>query len=181
MSNPATGKILQYLDAFTQEVKTAFPKIKDIDTHAGRLSENDIKQLLLKAPALRLALLGSKRVESRLEGTSAIACQFGCFIITKNGTKLSKDRQATNIGEALMVKFDRFQPKSTDTNKLLGRPAQNLRFDILISSGQKKSGVMLCAVAWESVITCGEGIFEEGGPVLDQLYINGDLVMGNAP
>ena len=169
-------KLLTYLTAAKTDIKAAFPEIKDIDTHAGRLTEQDIKKLMLKAPALRIALLGSSTVEARLEGTSAINCKFGCFIVTKNGRQYSKDEQAMNIAEALIVFLDRFQPKGADA-KMLGRPAKNLRYDVLLSAGQNSSGTMLSAVSWEAVITTGQGVFEESGPVLSQLYVNDEPVL----
>lgn len=170
-------KILSYLKAAKTEIKAAFTDIKDIDTHAGRLTERDIKQLMLRAPALRIALLGSAKVESRLEGTSAIKCKFGCYIVTKNGQQYKKDEQAMNIAEALIAFLDRFQPKGEGA-KYLGQPAGNLRYDVMLSAGQNSTGTMLSAVSWDAVITVGEGVFEETGPVISKLYINDELIVG---
>lgn len=172
------GRMLTYRNQVVADLKALFPAIRDIDAHAGRFDDDDIGRLVMAAPALRVAYLGSPRTEGQLVGTLVPNAKFGCFLITKDTIEAKRDAQAINIGEALMVRFDRYQPKKD--GKTLSQPATNVRHDILYTTAVDKRGVLLSAVSWDVRITIGAGIFDEGGAVLEELYVNGELLIGDA-
>lgn len=169
------GRILTYRAQVVTDLKAAFPLIKDIDTHSGRFDDEDITRLIMTAPALRIAYLGSPRAEERLEGRLRPNAKFGCFVVTRDSVQSKRDAQAINIGEALMVLFDRYAPLKD--GKSLAQPAENVRHDILYTSAVDKKGVLLTAVSWDVRITIGDSIFSESGAVLEKLYVNDDLLL----
>ncbi|MBK1868257.1 hypothetical protein [Taklimakanibacter albus] len=175
----SAGRILTYRTQALADLKALFPLLKDIDTHAGRFDDEEIGRLIMKAPALRLAYLGSPKTDENQDGRLGCLAKFGVFIVTKDGEPMKRDAQALNIAEALLVAFDRYQPKVG--GKTLSEAARNLRHDILYTSDTDKKGVLLTAVSWETKITIGASFIMEGGAVLNELYINGELVLEVAP
>lgn len=170
------SRLLAYRTQVLADLKVLFPAVKDIETHNGRFTDDDVGRLLLNTPAMRLAYLGSPKTGPKTGGSLLrLVAKFGIYIATRDTTTLKRDAAAIGIGEALMVHIDRDQPIAG--GKTLSMMAENVRHDILYSEGIDKKGMLLSAVSWDVGVTVGSGLFEEGtGAVLQSLYADGELL-----
>lgn len=173
------SRILAYRTQVLADIKALFPQIKDIETHNGRFDDEDVGRLLLNAPSMRLAYLGSPKTEQKTGGALLVMAKFGVYIATANTKNLKRDAAAIGMGEVLMAHIDRNQPIAG--GKTLSRAATNIRHDVLYSEAVDKKGLLLSAVSWDAGLTIGEGLQEETGAAFQELYVGGELVWEGAP
>lgn len=124
-------------------VKARLPKLKTVETMAGRFTVDDLKKGGIPAPAVLLSLTHIRTGKSHLSGALKYEMYLTAFVITKDTLGLPRDEAALNISQALLslIQNNRFG------HELLGS-AEKLSIESLINSKVRSFTQSLWAVSW---------------------------------
>jgi phage gp37-like protein len=75
-----------------------------VEPHSGRFDEQELGAFLVRAPAIRVAVLGVRRLDAVDDGSFDASVQIGIYIATKDVTRtLDRDTAALGLVEAVML------------------------------------------------------------------------------
>ena len=159
-------------------VRAAMPELKDVSGHPGRFDLEELRRTSVRAPAVRIAILGAPRIgevsDERIRATLSMAA----FVITKDAPGLPRDEAAVNITEGLirLVSLNQWQADG-QAGFGIGLP-EEIRADNVFAAATDRAGVALWAVSWKQTLVLGESIFTPDGVMPWRLYIREN---GGAP
>ena len=91
--------LYEHREAIVAALRTAMPPRVEVDSHHGRFDLRELERYSVKAPCVRVALLG-------LEDDDATqpqgACSLAAYIITKDGRAMQRDRMNLELGDLLI-------------------------------------------------------------------------------
>ncbi|PIE13825.1 MAG: hypothetical protein CSA70_03670 [Rhodobacterales bacterium] len=122
--------------------------VRDIAISPGRFNADEIARRSFKAPALRIAFLGTPRTQPRADETRRYDCAFAVFVLADGKNRAT---EGLDICQAVaeLVEVERF----TD-GRGVGLP-RNLRMDALYSGDVDDKGVSLHSVSWVQSLRLG--------------------------
>ncbi len=157
-------------DAIVAELITLFPDIKrNIEEHDGRIDATAIKSWIRTVPAIRVAVLGSRRITPVGNGQVDIDWNMNAFVVEKDSAA------AAALATAIIVDAEGnhrglenvFDPK-------------DMRCDNLHAAALEKHGVTIWVVAWTQRIRTGVDALAEDGTIPDTIYASRSPDIGAA-
>lgn len=160
------------------ELLSTLKGIRTVREHAGTFTEDDVKQIMMNAPALHVAILAIRPAEGEPSGNVQCALKLAIYIVTKDEPGLPRDTAAINIATALIMLLDRRQMKVT--GKFLGQPLKNFAWRSLYTSGGQSTGVLLSALDCDCNLTILRDLTEpELMARFESFYLGDELALAS--
>lgn len=152
---PTDSRLVELRTALVDDFKTFLPDMRSVEAHFGPFDIDELKAFSLKAPAVRVSILGGPMtpVSTREQ---EVRLQIAAYIVTSSTAALPADVAALAIGEAIVERLSgrSFTRWST--------PAQDLRLDNHYSGALREKGaIALFSVSWQSQIVIGRNVARE--------------------
>lgn len=164
-----SSRINDYRQAVVDTIKAAMPELKSCEPQFGRFDIEALDREMIKTPAVRMAVL-SATPSHNADGALAAELKCASFIITSGATR---NETAWTMAEAISVLLT---PKQMFGILNMGKP-EKLNIQPIVSGYAKKRGVAIIAVEWvQRLNAIGEGIFDKDGHVIEELYVNDELL-----
>ncbi len=94
--------IATYREMMLAAIRAVMPQLKEVVSHPGRFDLGELKRISMRAPAVRLAILGAPRIEETSDERLRVDLSLAAFVITCDAPGLARDVAALNIIETLM-------------------------------------------------------------------------------
>lgn len=97
----SNGRLLELRDQIVADFKAFLPEIREIETHFGPFDLDELKNFSVKAPAIRVSILGWNPTKN--VATRELDCDVhvAAYIVTKSTATVEADVRALDIAEAL--------------------------------------------------------------------------------
>lgn len=165
------GRINTFRNAVKEKIGQAIPDLRSCENQFGRFNLEELETQMLRAPAVRMAVLSAPFTpEPSAERSADLMC--AAFIVTEGR---DRDEQGWDIAEAIAVLC---HPSQMWGLVRLGVP-RNVMIQPVISAAIKQHGVCIIAVEWRQQLhRLGDGIFTDESlrTVKSELIINGEDV-----
>ena len=162
--------IATYRQMMLAAIRQAMPELKEVAGHPGRFDLGELQRISMRAPAVRLAILGAPRIAETSDERLRIDLSLAAFVITRDAPGLPRDEAALNIVETLMqlVSLNQWQvAEDTGFGLLLPR---EMRAENLYSGEVDRRGVALWGLSWRQGMILGESAYQ-AGPLPAELYV----------
>jgi hypothetical protein len=114
----------------------------EVAGHSGRFTESELSAFMIKAPAVRVAILGVASVTPTSDGGFDADVQVGIYVATKDeASRLDRDAQSLGLVEGIMVSAHQAR-----WGLEFCHPAQPAGAQNLYTETGRKQGVSLWAV-----------------------------------
>ena len=177
--NPRPAESLSHFRAAVlASLREKIPGV-DIDTHGGTFDEGEIKTFATKAPAIRIAVVGTGELRQFGDGEVRVPINFTSVCVArdgvKDGTPVKRDEQALYLANAMQLAVFRnrfgldgvYWPENVSSRNLYSGAGFGM-------------GIALFEVTWTSPVLLGESV-EEALAALTKIIVNGVLFMDPAP
>jgi phage gp37-like protein len=162
--------------AIISSIGAALPALKAVEAHPGRINSDELKRLITRLPAVRVAVLSSPSCDPVDTGQVEINLRLAAFVITGDRNGLSRDEAALAIVEALAIHIPMQRWGMVGVSD-----ATKVKADNLYSGMIDRQGVSLWAVGWEQSIRTGTDVWG-GGSVPSEIYASdNEPDWGDAP
>lgn len=163
-----TGRINAYRTAVVDNIKMILPAAR-VEAQSGRFNLEELERTSIRCPAVRVAVLSGKP-SSVPSGQSEVRMQCAVFVVTDGKDRIDA---AWTMAEAIAVKAHSSQLWGLTR---LGPPA-GVAITPIVSASIKDRGIEIVAVEWSQELRAlGEEIFDADGYVIEELYVNGEVV-----
>lgn len=149
------SRLVELRTALIADFEAYLPDMRSVEAHFGPFDIDELKFFSLKAPAVRVSILGGPMtpVSTREQ---EVRLQLAAYIVTASTAAMQADVAALAIGEAIV---ERLSGKSFTR---WSTPAADLRLDNHYSGAVRdKGGVALFSVSWQSQIIIGRNVARE--------------------
>lgn len=151
---------IELAEAVVDDLKELFPaQARNIEVHNGRIDVAAIKKWVRSTPAIRVAVLGARNIESVGNGQVDVGWAINVYVVDDDALK------ASNFSTAIIVDAEGNQRSLDDVH-----PPEQLRCDNLHASPLEKLGVTIWAVSWAQAIRTGLDELAEQGVVPSNVY-----------
>lgn len=135
------SRLLQLRDRIVERIRTAVPNV-EVEGHLGRFDEAELKKFMVRAPAIRVAVLALEDPRTASDEGVDYTARVGIYAVAKDGAgKFSRDEAAIAMIEAVLLLTDR---------QRWGLPfclsAQRAAAQNLYTPGAQADGVALWAI-----------------------------------
>lgn len=149
----SAGRIIAYRQALVDDLQNFLPDIKTIETHFGPFDLDELKNFMVRAPAIKATILGWQPGKGATTREIDCPVHAACYIVTKSTAAVKADALGLDIAEAIagrlhMRPLTQFSQAATDigcTNHYSG-------------SVRETGGVALFSVDWRTVVRIGENV-----------------------
>lgn len=147
--------------------------VKDCDLTGGRFDLGELRKFAVKAPAIRVACLGIAEVRQADTGEFDARASIGAFIVTKDGTGVSRETQALLIVPEVIK---RSQLGRWGTLKV--HPGRDVSAENLYSGTLQSTGASIWGVAWKQGVRLGDDFAAaaEAGTPVEQVLIRPHVI-----
>ena len=157
-------KFVSLSSSVVEKIATMLPKV-NIESYPGRFDVTELKRISTKLPAVRIAFMGSTKIDMMDTGENEATVRLAAFVITGDRRGLPKDSAALNIVEALLTLIP---------GQSWGVPgttiAKNIKADNLYSGQVDRQGVAIWALTWEQTTRIGADVWG-GGTLPTDIYV----------
>jgi hypothetical protein len=164
-----SGRINTYRNAVVAAIKAKLPELASCESQFGRFNLDELQTTMVRAPAVRFAVLSSKVTYTGSgHGDAAMSC--AAFVVTEG-----KDRDAKgwNIAEAIGAML---QPPCMFGLVKISEPS-NVSIQPVVSLSLKNRGVSIIAVEFSQTLRgIAADLFDDSGNVISQFYVNDELM-----
>lgn len=163
------SRINAYRVAVVARLKATMPALREVSEQFGRFVVEDLDTIVVKAPAIRFAVLKAPvEIEASGHGRADLEC--AAFVVTEGK---DRDAHAWAIAEAIAVTLHAGQ--LFELVKLSG--PSKVQILPIMSAKLKTRNVSVIAVEWrQSLRDLGAGLFDEESHLLKELYVNDELL-----
>ncbi|USH01068.1 DUF1834 family protein [Grimontia kaedaensis] len=154
--------------AIITTIRAKLPALAAVDSHPGRFNLDELRRIVTRLPAVRVALMAVPDTGEVQTGERDITVRLAAFVMTGDKRRLPKDEAALAIVEALL---DMVPTQRWGMTALTG--AEKVSAENLFSGSVDKQGVALWAVTWSQTLRIGEDIWQ-GGVLPSEVYLNDD-------
>ncbi|KAA6405665.1 hypothetical protein [Candidatus Tokpelaia sp.] len=159
MQDFAQTRLNKLREAVKGAIKEALPQLQSVDSQFGKLGLDEMKMLMVRPPAVRVAILAANfthELDARLEADVNI----GAFIVTEGK---GRDELAWGITEAVCC--------LCRSNQLWGliqlSAPRSIRSSPLLSAVDGQKGFSISGVEWSQKLWgFGESLFNETGQAI---------------
>lgn len=150
--------LVQLQAAVVATIKARLPALREVKAHDGRFDIEELRTFAANAPAVRVAVLGTRRAEDTGTGAWDHEAVVAAFVVTRDERGLPRGEAAAGIVTALLALVP---------GRRWGVPgvqaAREVRADNLYSNKVQAQGVCLWGVTWVQPIRIGEDVWAEDG------------------
>jgi len=162
--------LINLRQTITDQIGRWFPKA-DCATGPGRMTEDEIKRMAVKTPAIRVACLGLPKAEAVGDGEVDRDVAFAAYILTTDKPRLPRDTAALAMVEDLLLRLpgQRWDEANVHPVGESAATAENL-----YSSKLGTTGITLWAVVWTQRVRMGDNAYPNGPVLSAELYAGGE-------
>ena len=160
-----TGRINAYRTAVTVAIKTMLPELQSCEAQFGRFNLDELQTTMVRAPAVRFAVLSSKVIYNGSgHGDALMSC--AAFVVTDGK---DRDEKGWNIAESIAALL---QPPSMFGLTKISEPS-SIAIQPVVSLTLKNRGVSIIAVEFSQTLRgIATDLFNDQGEVISEFYIN---------
>lgn len=144
-------------DAVIAAVKARLPALKEVKAHDGRFDLDELKAFQANAPAVRIALLGTRQSDPVGSGETDHDVIVGAYVVTRDAPGLPRGKGAAAIVSGLLALVPGAEWG------LSVRPAKDVRAENLYSGRLQGQGLCLWGVTWLQPVRLGEDVWDDDG------------------
>lgn len=152
-----TPTLDELLDAVVAGVKSKLTALKECKAHDGRFDLDELKAFQAQAPAVRLAVLGTRPSVEAGTGESDYNVIVAAYVVTRDAPGLPRGKGAMAIATALLALVP-----GNEWGLSVG-PPRDVRAENLYSGKLQGTGLCLWGVTWLQPIRLGEDVWAEDG------------------
>ena len=157
-------------DAVVAELKVLMPTVaRNIEGHDGRIDADAIKSWIRTTPAIRVAVLGARRIVPVGNGKVDISWIVGVYAVEKDAAA------AAGLTTAVIINAEGNQRALENVFT-----PQDMRCDNLHASTLERSGVTIWAATWTQTIRTGVDALAETGVVPTNAFASRSPEIGEA-
>lgn len=145
------------------------PAAKSVEVHRGRFRLADVTDQSMRTPALRLGLMGVRRVEPVASGERDVTLRLFCAIVTVDRRGVRREDVANALVNDLVLGIS-----GTTWSLPNAHPASDVTGDNLFTGDVGRLGIMLWEVTWSQAVRLGENAFAADGQLIS-------IHLGRAP
>lgn len=134
------------------------PAAKSVEVHRGRFKLADVSGATFATPALRLGLMGVRRVMPVASGERDVTLRLSCAIVTVDRRGEPREAVANAMVNDLVIGI--FETTWSLPN---AHPATDVAGDNLFTGDVGRMGIMLWEVTWSQAVRLGENAFAADG------------------
>lgn len=146
------------------------PAAKSVEVHRGRFRVADVSGVSMRTPALRLGLMGVRKVVKVASGERDVIVRLSCAIVTVDAKGLSREDAANALVNDLVLGIDG-QVWGLDW----AHAASDVAGENLFTGDVGRQGIMVWEVTWSQTLRLGANAFAEDGSLPPR------LMLGQAP
>lgn len=154
-------------DVIAGDLAPQFPDLASCTGHTGRFNLADLRRDGIKAPAIRVSLLGARPADPFAGSVHTAKLEMAAYVITRDRPGLDRDSAALSIVQRLLTIVPDRRWGEIDLGE-----AENVTMQSLVSVEMKKAGVSLWAVTWRQPVVFNAEPLAEPLPI--ELYVNGE-------
>ena len=164
-----SARLNAFRAAVVATIAARMPHLRECEEQFGRFDLDELERTPVRAPAVRVAVI---RARCGGEPNGQVSADLHCaaFVVTDGR---DRDASAWAIAEAIVTMLHSGQMWG------LTRVASPSHIDITpsVRLDLKQRGVSIAAVEWrQTVRNLGDGIWDDEQHLLDELYVNDELV-----
>lgn len=152
------SRLVELREVLVRDFRAFLPFVKSVEAHFGPFDIDELRSFSLKAPAVRVSILGGPLdpVSTREQDAKTT---IAAYIVTRSSAGLPADEQALGIGEAVAERVSgrSFTPWS--------EPGAELRIENHYSGTLREAGgggsIALFSVSWQTVVRLGRNVARE--------------------
>lgn len=142
-------------------LETAHPEFRDVGRHRGRMSADDIRQIAVFSPGLRIGLFGKLATEDLPSGERVLVVPFAAAVIVSEGELIDSQDRAIALALKVETTIAGLIPGAADEERewpaLSGVGlAEELSIDISDGDELDADGIALWAVLFKIRVIVGE-------------------------
>lgn len=165
-----SGTLPDALLAVRAGLEALAPAARSVEIHRGRFRIADISGTSLRTPALRLGLMGVRKVARVASGERDVTVRLSCAIVTVDAKGLAREGAANALVNDLVLGIDG-QAWGLDWAHAGG----DVTGENLFTGDVGRQGVMVWEVTWSQAFRLGINAFAEDGTLPAR------LMLGQAP
>jgi len=154
-----------FLQAVAEGMAALAPAAKSVEVYRGRFKVADVTNQSLRTPALRVALMGVRRVQPVASGERDATLRLSCAIVTVDRPGKRREDAANALVNDLIIQL----PGRTwglDT----AHPAGDVDGENLFTGDVGRKGVMLWELRWSQTVRLGQNAFASDGVLPSKVY-----------
>ena len=152
-----TGRLIAYRDAVAEHLRGAFPEIPRVDTHFGPFDLDELKSFSLRAPAIRVTILGWAPTEQVPTRELDCSVHAAAYFVTRSTASLKADVASLNMAETVAAHL------SVRSFTKFSEPATNIACQNHYSGAVREfsGGIALFSLDWRAVVRIGRNVTKE--------------------
>lgn len=170
-----SGTIPDALLAIAAGLQGLAPAAKSVEIHRGRFRLADVSGSSLKTPALRLGLMGVRRIEQVASGERDVTVRLSCAVVTVDTRALSREAAANALVNDLVLGID---GAAWDLD--YAHAAGDVAAENLFTGDVGRQGVMVWEVIWSQTLRLGANAFAADGSLPARLMLGMAPAIGAA-
>ena len=138
------------LDAVTSHLKNLLvDEAKDVESHPGRFTQDELKRLLTKKRAVRVAIEQSPSLTVTGQGFRDVTLIMAAYVICSDAKESDRHKSALSLVETILqeLPFCRF-----GTDNLMPVNAGTVTAENLYSGEIDRKGIAMWGVSWELTV-----------------------------
>lgn len=164
-----TGRVVEFRAAVVAGIKSFMPSLRSCEAILGRFALEDLEKSTIAAPAVRVGTPLVEPVITNAEQHEA-KVQTVAFCIAEGR---DQDSDVWTMAEAIALKLTQTQRWGLGHIK----PPTDIKIVPILTTQRNTRAVSMIAVSWSQTLSqLGANVFDAAGHVLEELYINGEVV-----
>ncbi|MCB1520671.1 MAG: hypothetical protein KDJ37_08850 [Hyphomicrobiaceae bacterium] len=152
---PTESRLVELRDALVRDFKQFIPDMRSVEAHFGPFDLDELKAFSLKAPAIRVSILGGP-LDAVSTREQDVRLQCAAYIVTRPLAASGADVIALRIAEALVERI------SARSFTRWSEPGTQLQLDNHYSGAVREAGsIALFSLAWQTVVRVGRNVAYE--------------------
>jgi len=166
----SAAQLIDLRQTITDRIGEWFPRA-DCATGPGRMTEDEIKHMAVKTPAIRVACLGLPKAEAVGDGEVDRDVAIAAYILTTDKARLPRDTAALAMVEELLLRLPGQRWGKSDVHPVAESAATA---ENLYSSKLGTTGITLWVVVWTQCVRMGDNAYPNGPVLSAELYAGGE-------
>lgn len=152
--------LVEINERLVKVLETAHPEFRDVGRHHGRMTPEQIKDLVVFSPALRIGPFGKISTMKLASGETELTVPFAAAVIASEGNNLDSQDKAIKQALAISGTLNGYAPGRADEDR--NWPAlpgvglcHDVAIDIAAGTDLEEEGIAVWAALFKVCITVG--------------------------
>lgn len=171
-----SGSIPDLLLGVRAGVAALAPTARSVEIHRGRFRLADVTGNAMQTPALRLGLMGIRRIDTAADGQRDVTLRLSCAVVTVDRKDLTREAAANALVNDLVLGID-----GATWGLDYAHGATDLSGENLFTGDVGAQGIMVWELTWSQTIRMGVSAFVPAdGSLPEHLHVGWSPKIGAA-